>query len=97
MTWRALYISPYPAGPSVPLLLVDDDEVAAEINAAAHMIRHSHSSGAYLANCFVQHLGNCIVPAACNMDDLAAAMEIIDALVGCCSGTDVPLWALMWH
>jgi hypothetical protein len=38
------------------------------------------TSGAYLANCFVKHLGNCIVPAACNLDDLAAAMEVIDAL-----------------
>ncbi len=79
-------------------IMVPDQAVAAEINAAAHLIRQCHAtSGAYLANCFVQHLGNCIVPAACNMDDLAAAMEIIDALVGCCSGTDVPLWALMWH
>ena len=48
-------------------------EVAAEINAAAHIIRQSHGSGAYLANCFVRHLGNCIVPAACNLHDLAVA------------------------
>ena len=69
-----------PVGPSVPLLMVDDEEVAAEITAAAHVIRRSHSSGAYFANCFVRHLGNCIVPAACNLDDLAAAMEIVDTL-----------------
>jgi len=61
--------------------MVPDQAVAAEINAAAHLIRQCHAtSGAYLANCFVRHLGNCIVPAACNMDDLGAAMEVIDAL-----------------
>jgi len=48
--------------------------VAAEINGAAAVIRRSHGSGAYFANCFVRHLGNCIVPAACNLHDLAAAM-----------------------
>ena len=64
--------------------MVDDQEVAAEINTAAHVIRQNHcTAGARLANCFVGHIGNCIVPAACNMDDLAAAMEIIDALDMC--------------
>jgi len=48
-------------GPSVPLLLVPGDEVAAEINTAAHIIRQSHcTSGAQLANCFVGRLGNCL-------------------------------------
>ena len=48
--------------------------MAAEINGAAHTIRRSHGSGAYFANTFVHHIGNCIVPAACNLEDLAAAM-----------------------
>jgi len=66
-----------PVGPSVPLLMVPDEQVAAEINAAAHVIRQSlasastddaggvpHFTGAYLANCFVGRLGNCIGVAA---------------------------------
>jgi hypothetical protein len=35
--------------------------VATEINTAARIIRQSHlTAGAYLANCFVGNLGNCI-------------------------------------
>ena len=67
-----------PVGPSVPLLLVPDHNMATEITAAAHVIRQG--VGAYRANCFVKRLGNCMVPAACNMNDLAFAMKIIDIL-----------------
>lgn len=62
-------------GAGVPLLLVPDADVAAEVNATMPLLRTSSGSGE--ANMFIARLGCCLMPSTANADDF---LHILDML-----------------
>lgn len=62
-------------GGSVPLLLIPDAGVVAEVNSAAAHLRST--MGACKANAFIARLGNCITISTVNTDDFVFVFEVL--------------------
>jgi hypothetical protein len=61
-------------GAAVPLLLMPDAGVAAEVNAAAAQLRATMGAGK--ANAFIVRLGSCVMTSTANTDDVMFVLDV---------------------